>query len=314
MSELVDTAAPAGTIAEVAHLRTERLASLPLVNAVGEGGLLAGTARSLRELWAYRELLGLLVRRELKARYKDSTLGFLWSLLRPLSLLLVYYIAIGKFLGAQREISDFAIFVFTGLTLWSLFTEIIAGGTGSIVGNGGLIKKVYLPREVFPLSVVGSALFNFCTQLVVLVIAVGLSGHIPSGTRLLYAPLAVAVLVVWATAFAFALSAVNVYLRDVQYLVEISLMTLFWASPIVYSWKLVLLTLGGGRAADLYLLNPVTAAVLGMQRTFWVAGTSKPFPAGLGLRLVLMLGVGLLLLWAGQRLFSRLEADFAQEI
>ena len=76
----------------------------------------------------------------------------------------------------------------------------------------------------------------------------------------------------------------------------------------------MLLTLGGGRAADLYLLNPVTAAVLGMQRTFWVAGTRDPFPAGLGLRLVLMLGVGLLLLWAGQRLFSRLEADFAQEI
>ena len=254
------------------------------------------------------------MRRELKARYKDSSLGFLWSLLRPLSLLIVYYVAIGKFLGAEREIPEFAIFVFTGLTLWFLFTEVIAGGTGSIVGNSGLIKKVYLPREVFPLAVVGSALFSFATQLVILVAAVVLSGSIPSGSRLLYAPLSVAVLIVWATALAFALSAVNVYLRDVQYLVEISLTTLFWASPIVYSWQLVQTVIGTGIGSDLYLLNPITTAVLGMQRTFWVAGTAKPFPDGIGLRLAIMLAVGLGALWAGQRLFARLQADFAQEI
>ena len=311
MSDLVATVPPpdAVAVARIARLRGE-----PLMEVGPSGGLVSGTARSVREIWAYRELLGLLVRRELKARYKDSTLGFLWSLLRPLSLLLVYYVAIGKFLGAQRSIPEFAIFVYTGLTLWSLFTEVIAGGTGSIVGNGGLIKKVYLPREVFPLSVVGSALFNFCTQLFILLIAVLVSGSIPTGSRLLYAPLAVAVIVVWGTALAFVLSAVNVYLRDVQYLVEISLMTLFWASPVVYSWELVRNQLGGGRLGQAYLLNPVTAAVLGMQRTFWVAGTNRPFPSDLGLRLVLMVLVGLVALWAGQRLFSRLEANFAQEI
>ena len=301
-------------VEDTAAVRTARLATEPRATAGAGGGLLSGTARSVREVWAYRELLVLLVRRELKARYKDSSLGFLWSLLRPLSLLIVYYVAIGKFLGAEREIPEFAIFVFTGLTLWFLFTEVIAGGTGSIVGNSGLIKKVYLPREVFPLAVVGSALFSFATQLVILVAAVVLSGSIPSGSRLLYAPLSVAVLIVWATALAFALSAVNVYLRDVQYLVEISLTTLFWASPIVYSWELVQTVIGTGIGSDLYLLNPITTAVLGMQRTFWVAGTDKPFPDGIGLRLAIMLAVGLGALWAGQRLFARLQADFAQEI
>lgn len=308
------TQAPERPTGEDATARAARLTAEPLLSVGPTGGLVAGPVGAVREIVAHRELMSLLVRRELKARYKDSTLGFVWSLLRPLSLLLVYFVAIGKFLGAEREIPEFAIFVFTGLTLWTLFTEIIAGGTGSIVGNGGLIKKVYLPREVFPLSVVGSALFGFATQLVILVAAVLVSGNIPTGSRLLYAPLAIAVLVVWATALALALSAVNVYLRDVQYLVEISLLTLFWASPVVYSWDLVQRVLGGGLASDLYLANPITAAVLGMQRTFWVAGTDKPFPEGIGVRLVVMLVVGLVALWAGQRVFSRLQADFAQEI
>ena len=138
-----------------------RLAAEPLVPAGPVTGFVGGTADSVRGVWRYRELLDLLVRRELKSRYKDSALGFLWSLIRPLTQLLVYYIAIGKFLGAERSIPDFAIYIFTGLTAWGLFSEIISAGTGSIVANGGLVKKIYLPREVFPLSVIGSAFFNF---------------------------------------------------------------------------------------------------------------------------------------------------------
>jgi ABC-2 type transport system permease protein len=298
---------------EVADLRSARLATEPLVMAGPTSGLFAGTFRALADLWSYRELLLLLVRRELKARYKDSALGFLWSLLRPLSLLLVYYIAIGKFLGARGSIPAFAVYVFTGLTAWTFYNEIITGGTGSILGNAGLIKKVYLPREVFPLAVVGSALFNLATQSTILIAAVLLTGDIPTGGRWLYFPLAITVLGVWATAFALVLSAANVYLRDVQYLVEISMMTLFWASPIVYTWELVRNAVSGVWL-DIYLLNPVTVAVLGMQRAFWVAGTGKPMPSDLGLRLAIMLGVGLLLLWVAQRVFSRLESNFAQEL
>ena len=135
-----------------------------LISAAPPRGAIRGTIFSVKAIVAHRELLGLLVRREIKARYKDSMLGLLWSLLRPLTMLLIYYIAIGKFLGAERSIPEFAIFIFTGLTAWGLFSEIISLSTNSIVSNAGLIKKVYVPREIFPLSTVGSAGFNFLTQ------------------------------------------------------------------------------------------------------------------------------------------------------
>jgi ABC-2 type transport system permease protein len=294
--------------------RNARLLDEPWQSSAPSGGLFSGTGRSLGEILGRRELLGLLVRRELKARYKDSSLGFLWSLLRPLSTLLVYYVAIGKFLGAQRSIPDFAIYIFTGLTIWQLFSEIIGSSTGSIVGNSGLVKKVYLPREIFPLSTVGSALFNFGTQMVILFGAVLVVGRVPTGSRLLYLPLSLAVILVFATAFGLALAAINVYLRDVQYLVEISLTVLFWASPIVYSWRLVQGAIGGTWFETLYLSNPVTLSVLGMQRAIWVAGSGEPFPSHLGTRLVLALVVGMVLLWLSQRLFNRLEGNFAQEL
>jgi ABC-2 type transport system permease protein len=294
--------------------RSARLRDEPWQTSTPSGGLFRGSVRSLREIAAHRELLGLLVRRELKSRYKDSTLGFLWSLLRPLSILVVYYVAIGKFLGAERAIPDFAIYIFTGLTVWQLFQEIVSSGTASIVGNAGLVRKVYLPREVFPLSTVGSGLFTFGTQLLILLAAVLVVGRVPTGSRLWYLPLSLAVVLVFATAFGLALAAINVYLRDVQYLVEIVLTVLFWASPIVYSWRLVQDTIGGTWLADLYLSNPVTLAVLGMQRALWVAGTDEPVPPDLAGRLFVALLVGSALLWLAQRLFNRLEGNFAQEL
>lgn len=293
--------------------RATALAAEPLVVVGPDAGFVGGLRSAVSGILAYRELLGLLVRRELKARYKDSTLGFAWSLLRPLTMLVVYYVAIGRFLGAERQIPDFAVYVFTGLTAWFLFQEIVSAGTGSIVGNAGLIKKVYLPREVFPLAAVGGALVNFATQLVILVLAVVVTGLLVIDGRLVWAPVAVAVLVVWGLGLALVLSAVNVYLRDVQYLVEISLMVLFWASPIVYSWEFVANTLPGW-AQQLYLANPVTAAVLGMQRTFYTSGENLPFPDDHMTRLLVMLGIGCVLVVAGQRLFARLQANFAQEL
>lgn len=297
-----------------AAAREARLAQLPFEAAGPKSGFVTGTVQSIRDLLAHQELLGMLVRRELKARFKDSALGFLWSLLRPLALLFVYYVAIGKFLGAERAIPDFAIYMFTGLTVWQLFNETVTGCTSSIVGNAGLIKKIYLPREVFPLGVVGSSLFNFATQFVILIAAIVVLSDVPTGSRLLFVPLSLAVVLVYATALGLVLAAVNVYLRDVQYLVEITLMVLFWASPVVYSWDLVQSVLQGGPLESVYLGNPVTAAVLGMQRALWVAGTDEPFPTGLGTRLSIMLAIGVVLLWLSQRLFARLEGNFAQEL
>lgn len=294
--------------------RNARLAVEPLRPAGPRPGFVSGTLQSIRDIHAHRELLGMLVGRELKARYKDSALGFVWSLARPLAMLFIYYVAIGRFLGAARNIPDFAIYIYTGLTAWQLFSEIVGNGTGSIVANAGLIKKVYLPREVFPLSVIGSALFNFAIQLAILVAATVMSGKFPMGTRWLYFPLSLAVLMVFATAFALFLSAVNVYLRDIQYLVEIVIMIGFWVSPIVYAWSQVTSVVKVRWVQELYLSNPMTLVTMGFQRAFWVSGDSQVLPAHLGARLAIAAAVGVVILWFCQRVFARLQSNFAQEL
>jgi len=296
------------------ELRAREIAAESMRSAGPRHGFFGGTLESIRDVWARRELLDQLIRREIKSRYKDSALGFFWSLAKPLAMLFVYYVAIGKFLRAAASIPDFAIFIFTGLTAWQLFSDIVIIGTGSIVGNAGLIKKVYVPREVFPLSVVGSALFNFSIQLGVLIAATAALGHFPTGGRWLYFLLALAVLVPFSTAFALLLSATNVYLRDVQYLVEIMLMILMWASPIVYSWKLVQGAIGGTWLEQAYLCNPMTIVVLGFQRAFWVSGDGEPVPPNLSLRLWIVLVLSIVLLWFSQRVFARLQSNFAQEL
>ncbi len=299
--------------------RAERLAAEPLRPAGPRPGFFRGTWRSITDLYEHRELLDLLIRRELKARYKDSVLGFFWSLAKPLAMLLVYYVAIGTFLGAAQTpthpggIPGFAIFIFSGLTAWQLFSDIVTGGTGSIVANSGLVKKVYVPREVYPLSVVGAALFNFAIQLLILLTATAVTGAFPTGRRWGYFVVALAVLIVWSTALGLLLAAVNVYLRDVQYLIEILIMILMWASPIVYAWRYVASALHG-LALDIYLANPMTQVVLGFQRSLWVAGAGEPYPANLGKLLSISLGASLVALWVCQRIFARLQSNFAQEL
>lgn len=313
----------------IAQERADRLKSLPFQkSAEAGGGLIGGFWGSIKEIAAHRELLDLLIRRELKARYKDSSLGFIWSLIRPLTMLLIYYVAIGQFLGAARGIPDFAIFVFTGLTIWGLYSEIVSTGTMSIIGNAGLIKKVYLPREIFPLAATGSAIFNFVIQMVVLVGATILLGQFPLSWNLLYVPVAIVIVLVWGVAFALLLSALNVYLRDVQYLVEVAMLILFWASPIVYSWSLVVGAITNSRAPwliEVYLLNPVTVAVLAFQKGLWQAGSEtrtmgditvgpQPWPPDLDLRLIVTAAVGIVFLIICQRVFQKLQGNFAQEI
>ena len=292
------------------------------------GGKAGGFVSALIDILRHRELLRLLVNRELKQRYKDSSLGFLWTLIRPLVMLAIYYIAIGQFLSAARNVPEFAIFVFSGLTIWGLFAEIVSSGTVSILSNGGLIKKVYLPREIFPVATIGSALFNFAVQFLVLIVGAILLGGIDVNWNLLYIPAAIAVVLVYGLALALALSALNVYLRDVQFLVEVGIQIFFWLSPIVYAWAFVVESVPGW-VAQLYLLNPMTNAVLAFQRAIWSAGSQtvnlgtedapilvgpQPWPGHMELRLLLIFLVGVVLVWIAHRIFRRLEGNFAQEI
>ncbi|QZN84800.1 ABC transporter permease [Cellulomonas sp. C5510] len=315
----------------ISDSRAARLELEPLRTTGPKPGFARGLFGQVADIWRHRELLDMLIRRELKARYKDSALGFVWSLMRPLAMLLIYYVALGKFLGAARAIPDFAIFIYTGLTAWGLFSEAVSTGTSSIVGNSGLIKKVYLPREIFPLAAMGSALFNFAIQLVILFAATILVGDMPTGARWGYLPLALAVIVVTALGWSLLLSAVNVYLRDITYLVEIGIMIFFWASPIAYAWSMVNNQVDSEILKQLYLMNPMTVAIMGFQKTFWVAADGGPIPPGatpeqaalltpqpwpdhLELRLWIWLAVGLVLTLIGQRVFARLQGNFAQEL
>jgi len=280
-------------------------------------GKTVNTWSALRDIVSHRQMLGLLVRRDLKSRYKDSSLGFVWTLVRPLTQLAIFYFVIGKVLGAERGIPEFAIYVYTGLTAYGFFSEIVGGGTSSIVANAGLIKKIYLPREVFPLASVGSAGFNFLIQLGILIVATLVLGSPPISPDAIYFIPALLIILVWGTALALLLSAINVYLRDVQYLVEVVILLLMWASPVVYSWEMVS-SLAGDHTwlLEIYTNNPITLAILGFQRVFWMAGHENPAsaPEDLMLRMLIAVLVGLIALLISQRVFARLQGNFAQEL
>lgn len=303
------------THSDAYNARLKRIAALPFEDV---STLRVGPIRAFQNSWQSRELLDLLIRREIRSRYKDSSLGIVWALIRPLVMLLIYYLVIGKVLGAERGIPQFAIFVFAGLTIWGYFAEIVTSGTTSIVSNAGLIKKIYLPREIFPLAALGSATFNFVLQLSILFVATFLLGQFPFSSELLFLPVAIALVVVFGFAAALFLSAVNVYLRDVQYLVEVLLLIAFWVSPILYSYPFVQAALSGSGLpswlTELYLSNPLTLAILGFQKATWAAGSPEMFPDALGIRMILALMIGTIFVLISQRVFSRLQGNFAQEI
>lgn len=263
-------------------------------------------------------MLSLLVRRDIKSRYKDSSLGLIWALARPLTQLAIYFIVVGKFLGAERGIPNFAVYIFTGLTAYGLFQEIVSGGTSSILSNAGLVKKVYVPRELFPLASLGTALFNFFIQFGVLLITALLTGSLKLSWALLYLIPSLVVLVSFGFALGLLLSAWFVYLRDIGYLVEIVLMVMLWSSPILYSWEMVrnvLLGAGLPWLLELYTANPITLAILGFQEAIWgTASQGLSVPSDLAFRLLLAAGAGLLCVFGAQRAFTRLQGNFAQEL
>jgi ABC-2 type transport system permease protein len=281
-----------------------------------------GTIRRLRDLWAYRELLVTLTRKELKVKYKNSALGFVWSLLNPMLYLVVFWIVFTKFL--TNSIPSFPIFLLSGLLPYNLFSAGLGGGTTSIVGNGGLVTKVWFPREILPLASIGAALVHFGLQLCVLAGALIVFRSPPSWSYLpLIIPALVALLVLVA-ALAVFLAAVNVYARDIQHLLELVLLAWFWMTPIVYPYALVRAKIG-----DWGLLNPLTSVVITFQRAIWgdhvlpvtVNGKPQQLPAVPDLsqwwylrNLAIVVVISFFLLLFACWIFGRLEDNFAENI
>ena len=280
--------------------------------------------KRLRELWLSRELLIYLVRTEIKVKYKNSVLGLLWSMVAPAMSLLIYWFVFSVVLGTK--IPNFVIFLFAGLLLWNLFQLGVQTGTGTVVNNAGIVKKVSFPREILALASVGSACVFFFFQAIVLVIFLIVFQSSPAWDYLPVLLLALVAGVVLASAIAVLLSAVNVYLRDTQHLVEVILTAWFWACPIVYSFEAQIEPKLGPRGLTwIYFLNPLVPLVLSFQRCIYahtvVSVGGSPFavlPPN-GMMWYVALDVGVLVLSAiffliALAVFGRLEGNFAEEL
>jgi ABC-2 type transport system permease protein len=283
-----------------------------------------GVIEHLRLVIAYRELLIGMVRKELKVKYKNSALGFFWSMLNPAMYLVVFYVVFQIVL--KNGIPYFPIFLLSGLLAWNLWSVTLGAATGSIVGNSSLVNKVYFPREILPLAAVGANLVHFFLQGIVLVLGMVAFRFDVDLAYLWLAVPALVVLLLLTSAVAIFLACVNVYARDTQHLLELALLAWFWMTPIVYPWGLVAGSLQGeGLSSGLALLNPMTSIVLAFQRAFY--GITEAFGPGKPgvilpdegslwfLRNLTIVGaISLVLLVVAVRLFDRLEANFAEEL
>jgi ABC-2 type transport system permease protein len=278
-------------------------------------------AQSITGVWRYRELLLNLVRKELKVRYKNSSLGFIWSMLNPAMYLVVFYVVFQLVLKAG--IPYFAVFLLSGLLAWNLFSASLAGAAGSITGNAPLVNKVWFPREILPLASVGANCVHFVLQGLVLVGAlIAFRFNVDWGYVWLVVPAVIALLLLTSAAAVF-LAAANVYARDTQHFLELALLAWFWMTPIVYQWDLQARQLSeGGRSPMLTLLNPVTPIVLALQRSLYGITTMPdgqrilPLESSLwyARNLVVVMLVGVVLLLLALRMFTRVEGDFAEEL
>jgi ABC-2 type transport system permease protein len=287
----------------------------------------AADARAAAQSRVRLELLTELVRKDLKVKYKNSALGFVWSLANPLLYLAVFSLVFGFFL--KNNVPWFAVLFMSGFLLWSFFNSATLDATGAVVGNANLVRKVRFPRVVLPLASVGFAGVHLALQLLVLFVFLVLAYPDAFGPQLWLLVPALAVAVVFTVAMSLLASSLNVRYRDVQHLLEIALLAWFWLTPIVYPVTVVrdeLAEAGLLWMFKFYMANPMTAVVVAAQRAIYV----HPLVTGSNRRLVQVLpdggygfylqwlavaaAVSLVLLVAGRWTFRRLQDDFAEEL
>ena len=221
----------------------------------------------VREILNYRELLVMLVRKELTVRYKSSALGFTWSMVQPLFLLVVYT-AVFAILRAGFE--RFSIWVLCGLLVWTLISSSLITATVSITSNSTLVGKVRFPRAVLPLASVGGALVHFCLQMVAFVVVLAVSRHAVDWSYVWLLPIALATALILCAALALLLAPCNVYARDTMHLLELLVLGWFWATPILYQYERAAEWLSSkGIGEWVLLVNPATPIVMTFQRALY---------------------------------------------
>lgn len=265
------------------------------------------------------ELLVNLVRKDLKVKYQSSALGFLWSMANPLLTLAVYSLVFGVIL--KNGIPNFWVFLMSGLLVWNLFVGSAMGGAASVVGNAGLVKKVYFPRIVLPMASLGFVGFQFVVQLAVFAAFLVILAFPFFGPQLLLVIPAIIVATVFSFGFSTLAAALNVRFRDVEHLLEVAMLAWFWVTPIVYPVSLVHRALLRYHLFQVYMLNPMADVVVAMQRAVYrhVAVGAHPILPTASISFYLKYlaiggGVSLAMLVLALVVFRRSEADFAEEL
>lgn len=284
-----------------------------------------GRSRGILDVFRYRYLLRLLIGKSTSLRYRNSVLGWFWSYVRPTVQFLVYYLVVGQILQLHKQVPFFPLYLFSGLVLVNLFNETLADATRSIVANKALVRKIYMPRELFPLAAIVGAFTHFLPQLAVLLFVSLLFGWLPSLLSVGLVLAGILLVVAFVVGLGLFFSAVNVRFRDASNVVEIIRTVATWSVPILYTWSMVY-----ERATEfpwlfhLYMSNPLAVAVELFHHAFWgsIPGVlaEDPAPANLGWPpefgwyVAASLGVIVFALVIGQFVFRRAERTFAQDL
>jgi len=224
----------------------------------GPGGI---SRDALRELWAFREVLWAFAVRQVKVKYKQAAIGVGWAVVQPIAAAGIFALFLGRFANVTSEGAPYLLFALCGTVIWTYFSASASSAAESLVNDSALLRKVFFPREVLPLAAILAGLVDLGPGLAILVIAALLYGIVP-GVAWLALPLVLAIVVLFAAAVGVGLSGLNVYYRDVRYVLPFVLQLGLFASPVVYS----LASVPAGWRNFYEVINPLAAAIDGLRR------------------------------------------------
>jgi len=253
----------------------------------------------LQEVWQQRELLLFFARRDIKVRYAQTILGWLWTFIQPVGMMLVFTLAFRKLGRVETDGVKYPIYVFSGLTFWIFFSRAVSAGADSLVANAQVLTKTACPRLLMPLSSMAAALFDFAMTFGLLLVFAALYEVYPSWRLALVIPV-MAAGVALALGASLVLSAVNIKHRDIRNLLPLALQLLLFMSPIAYAFSTL-----GKPWTTLFQLNPLTGIVLAFRWTV----VNAPAPSGLALAVsgaasVALLAIGLIYFFRAERMFA----------
>jgi len=255
----------------------------------------------LQELWNYRELLASFTKRDIKIRYKQTALGFLWVIIQPLFMVFIFSVFFGGLAKIPSDDIPYPLFVLAALLPWTLFAEGLTRSTTSMVANSQIMTKVYFPRLIMPISGILSPLVDFVVSMSLLTVFMAYYGFVPT-LNVVFLPLFILLALVTSLAVGLWLSALNVKYRDFQYTVPFIIQIWLFASPVVYPASLL-----PESVRFLYGLNPMAGVIEGFRWS--LLGTGMP-----GAMMLVSVGVVSLLLITGIFYFRRMEQYYADVV